>query len=380
MAHVLWVALALLAYTYVGYPALIWVWSRVRYRPVRAGTAVPCVSILLAAHNEEAAIRARLLNLLSQDYPADRLEVLVASDGSSDATAERMHEVMDGRVHSFVLPSRRGKPAVLNVLAGAARGDVLVFTDARQRFDPGTVRTLVAPFADSSIGGVGGELMLVADPEHGLAGAGMGAYWRYEKLIRRAESRVHSTVGATGAVYAVRRELFRPLPEDTLLDDVLVPLRVVAQGRRVVFESAARAYDRTSPTAAHELRRKARTLAGNFQLFARERWLLHPTRNPIFFQTFSHKALRLVTPLALAAALTANLLLLDSWPYRVLLGAQLAFYAAAAAGHALRIRGRRSSLLALPYVVCLLSWATVVGFTRYVRGRQRVTWDTAASA
>jgi hypothetical protein len=229
------------------------------------------------------------------------------------------------------------------------------------------------------VGGVSGELMLVADPDRGSVGEAVGLYWRYEKWIRRAESRVHSTVGATGAIYAVRRGLFRPLPEDTLLDDVLVPMRVVAQGSRVVFESAARAYDRAAATATQEFARKARTLAGVFQLFARHPWVLDPLRNRLFFQTVSHKGLRLLTPLALAAALVANLLLLQSPFYRSCLAAQVAFYAAALAGHARRDRRDRSPVLSLPYLVCVLAWAAVVGFVRFARGRQDVTWERASA-
>jgi poly-beta-1,6-N-acetyl-D-glucosamine synthase len=377
---VLAAALTVLAYTFVGYPALIWAWSRLRPRPVQRGGAPPSVSVVLAACDEEACIEKRLENLLSQDYPPERLEILVASDGSRDATLERARAFESRGVRVFDLTPRRGKPAALNVLARAARGDILVFTDARQRFERHTLGALVAPFADKGVGGVSGELILVADPDRGPVAAGVGFYWRYEKLIRRAESRVHSTVGATGAVYAIRRELFRSVPTDTLLDDVLIPLRVVAQGKRVVFESAARAYDHAPPTAAHELTRKARTLAGNFQMFARERWLLDPLRNPIVFQTLSHKALRLLTPVALVLALAANLRLAGTAPYGILLAAQLAFYAAAGAGHTLRKRGHRTFLLALPYVICLLSWATVVGFVRFVRGGQSVTWEKAASA
>jgi poly-beta-1,6-N-acetyl-D-glucosamine synthase len=379
-AVVLAISATLLAYTFVGYPALVWLASRLRPRPVRAGGAQPRVSVLLAACDEERNIAARLENLLASDYPADRLEILVASDGSIDATVARARAFERRGVRVFDLAPRRGKPAALNVLSRAASGDVLVFTDARQRFDPNTLRALVAPLADPDVGGVSGELLFVTDPHRGSVGFGVGLYWRYETLIRRAESRVHSTVGATGAVYAIRRSLFQPLPDDTILDDVWIPLRVVAGGRRVVLESAARAYDRASTTAGQELARKVRTLAGNFQLFARERWLLDPFRNPIFFQTLSHKALRLLTPLALASALGANLWLAGSPPYGLLLAGQLAFYAAAAAGHALRLRGRHAPAFALPYVVCLLSWATVVGFVRYVRGRQSVTWDRAASA
>jgi cellulose synthase/poly-beta-1,6-N-acetylglucosamine synthase-like glycosyltransferase len=376
---ILWAALALLAYTYVGYPLLIAAWSRIHPWPVRRGDVEPTVSILLAAYNEEREVAARIRNLLDLDYPRDRLEILVASDGSRDATLERAAALEGAGVRVLGWPERRGKPAALNALARRAQGEVLVFTDARQRFERSTLRALVADFADPDVGGVSGELMLVADPDRGSVGEAVGLYWRYEKWIRRAESRVHSTVGATGAIYAVRRGLFRPLPEDTLLDDVLVPMRVVAQGSRVVFESAARAYDRAAATATQEFARKARTLAGVFQLFARHPWVLDPLRNRLFFQTVSHKGLRLLTPLALAAALVANLLLLQSPFYRSCLAAQVAFYAAALAGHARRDRRDRSPVLSLPYLVCVLAWAAVVGFVRFARGRQAVTWERASA-
>jgi cellulose synthase/poly-beta-1,6-N-acetylglucosamine synthase-like glycosyltransferase len=376
---ILWAALALLAYTYVGYPLLIGAWSRIHPWPVRRGDVEPTVSILLAAYNEEGEVAARIRNLLALDYPPRRLEILVASDGSRDATLERAAAFEGARVRVLGCPERRGKPAALNALARRARGEVLVFTDARQRFERSTLRALVANFADPDVGAVSGELILVADPDRGSVGEAVGLYWRYEKWIRRAESRVHSTVGATGAIYAVRSGLFRPLPEDTLLDDVLVPMRVVAQGRRVVFESAARAYDRAAATASQEFARKARTLAGVFQLFARNPWVLDPLRNRLFLQTVSHKGLRLLTPLALGGALVANLLLLQSPFYRSCLAAQMAFYAAALAGHARRDRRDRSALLSLPYLVCVLAWAAVVGFVRFARGRQAVTWERASA-
>lgn len=379
MTGVLWAALAVLAYTYAGYPLLIWAWSRWRPRPVHGGPVEPRVSVLLAAHNEERHVAARIHNLLSLDYPRERLEVLVASDGSSDATLERAHGAAAAGVRVIGIRERAGKPAALNALAGLATGEVLVFTDARQRFEPTTLRALVAGFADPDVGAVGGELMFVADPDRGCIGEAMGLYWRYEKFIRRAESRVHSTVGASGAIYAVRRHLFRPLPEDTVLDDVLLPLRVVEQGQRVVFASAARAYDRAATSAGQEFARKARTLAGVFQLFARQPWVLLPGRNPLFLQTLSHKGLRLLTPLALALVLAANLFLLQSPFYRFCLATQLAFYAAALGGHLRRRSERPSPLLSLPYLVCVLAWATVVGFLRFVRGSQAVTWERASA-
>jgi len=209
----------------------------------------------------------------------------------------------------------------------------------------------------------------------------MGFYWRFEKAIRAAESRLDSTVGVTGAIYALRRELFELIPTDTLLDDVLVPLRMVRRGYRVVFEPGAKAYEPAPRQAAGELARKVRTIAGTFQLFARERWLLDPWRNRLFLQTVSHKGLRLLTPLLLAVAFAADLLLArdDPW-HRWTLAAQVLFYLAALCGFVLRDAGRRFPLVAVPYVFCLLAWATVLAFVRFLRGRQPVTWDRVAPA
>jgi cellulose synthase/poly-beta-1,6-N-acetylglucosamine synthase-like glycosyltransferase len=211
----------------------------------------------------------------------------------------------------------------------------------------------------------------------GTANAGHGAalYWRYEKLIRGAESRADSTVGATGAIYAIRRSLFSPIPDDTLLDDVLIPLRIVQQGYRVIFEPAARAYDRMPATATQEFTRKARTIAGTFQLFSRERWLLNPRRNRLWFATMSHKGLRLLLPVLHAGALAANIAAADVWPYQWLLGAQSLFYAAALAGGIQRRSAYRVKLFTVPYTLCLLCWADVVGFYRFATNRQPVTWE-----
>lgn len=203
----------------------------------------------------------------------------------------------------------------------------------------------------------------------------MRFYWHYEKLIRRSESRVDSAVGVTGAIYAIRRDLFERIPEDTILDDVVVPMRITRRGYRVLFEPGARAYDRAAATAGEEFRRKVRTLAGNFQLFAREPWLLNPLQNRLWFQTLSHKALRLLTPLFLLTAFGSNLLLVGLPFYRWMLAGQVIFYAAALGGYALRNARRRIPLMIVPYVTCLLSWATLVAFHRFLRGRERVTWE-----
>jgi hypothetical protein len=376
---VLWLSATGLAYVYAGYPALVAVWACWRPRPARRAPIEPPVSVLIAACDEAARIDARLRNVLALEYPRERLEILVGSDGSTDGTAERARAWQAEGVRVLAFGERRGKPAVLNDLALAARGEILVFGDARQRWAPDAVRALVAGFADPGVGAVSGELILTED-DASVVGEGVGVYWRYEKFIRARESVVDSTVGATGAIYAVRRALFEPIPADTILDDVLIPLGVVRRGHRVVFEPAARAFDRVAATAVEEFTRKVRTIGGTFQLFvSQRRWLLHPGHNRLFVQTVSHKGLRLLSPLLVLALFVANAALVDHPFYAGLLVAQAAFYAAAGAGAVAGARGRRPALLAVPYVFCLLNDATLIAFARFVRGRQRVTWEPAAS-
>jgi cellulose synthase/poly-beta-1,6-N-acetylglucosamine synthase-like glycosyltransferase len=373
-----WVSLGLLVYAHVAYPVLIWVLSRMRPRPVRSSHDAPALSVVIVAHNEAPRIEGKLRNLLSLDYPRHRLEIVVGDDGSADGTADRARAFARPGVSVVSYDTRRGKAAVLNDLVGMARGEIVVLADARQRFEVDTLRALVAPFGDPRVGAVSGELILTdADAPGGTQG--VNVYWRYEKLIRWSESQVDSTVGATGAIYAIRRALFEPIPADTILDDVVIPLRIARQGYRVLFEPRARAYDRVAPSSQAELARKVRTLAGNFQLFTRERWLLNPLRNRLWFQTLSHKGLRLLAPLLQGTALATNIFLAATPGYRTLLAAQALFYATALGGYALRNTSRKHPILALPYTVCLFSWATVVGFFRFATGQQRVTWEKRVS-
>lgn len=371
---IFWTSVLLLAYAWAGYPLLLRLLARLRPAPIRRAPIEPMVSIVLPVHDEAERIGPRLRNLLDLDYPRDRLEILIGSDGSTDDTVPRLRRAAGPGVRVWAFPARRGKPAVLNDLVAQARGAIVVFADARQRFETGALRALVAPFADPAVGAAGGELIL--DGGSGTAvGEGIGAYWRLEAALRRSESLVDSTIGATGAFYAVRRSLLAPIPEDTLLDDVLIPMRVARAGGRVVHEPGARAHDRPPASPGGELARKVRTIAGNFQLFARERWLLLPWRNRLWLQTLSHKGLRLLGPVLLAGALLSSLWLAGRPFYHAAFWGQVSFYAAALAAAALR--RRRPRLLAIPYVVCLLNLATLVALFRFLTGRQRVTWERA---
>lgn len=370
-----WTALVLIIYTYVGYGALVWCAGRLRPRPVRAAGIRPSVSVVIVAYNEASRIRAKIENLELVEYPRPLLEVIVASDGSTDDTVVCLQDYPHVRTVSY--RTRRGKAAVLGDVIPAATGDIVVLADARQLFHPAAISALVEGFADDSVGAVSGELVLLNEGQSPAAVEGTAMYWRFEKLIRASESRVDSTVGATGAIYAIRRRLFEPIPPETILDDVLIPLRIARRGYRIVFDVKALAYDWRVATARQEYIRKVRTIAGTFQLFARERWIWNPFRNRLWVQTLSHKGLRLALPLLYVMAFVSNAILLDVWFYRWTMGAQSLFGLAAIGGWASPRVRTRIPLLVIPYTVCFLSWATVAGFARFLAGRQTATWEHA---
>jgi cellulose synthase/poly-beta-1,6-N-acetylglucosamine synthase-like glycosyltransferase len=373
-----WLAVLLLGYLYVGYPLAAWLRARVSPRPHRREPIAPVVTVVVVAYNEADRIEGRIRNLLDLEYPAERLDFIIASDGSTDDTAERARTHAGARLAVRAFPVRRGKAAVLNDVVPSARGDIVVLGDARQRFEPASLNALVSNFADPSVGAVSGELMLTAGTT--AAGDGAGFYWRYEKFMRRCESCSDSTFGVTGAIYAIRRALFEPVPADTILDDVLIPLRIVRRGYRVLFDARARAIDRAPATGRQEFVRKARTIAGTFQLFCRESWIMSPGRNRIWFQTVSHKGLRLVAPLLHVVVLACGVGLRDLPPYRLMLFAQAAFCGAALAGWAQGHRTPHLRIVTVPYAICLMNWATIVAFVRFVTGRQQAVWDRVMPA
>jgi poly-beta-1,6-N-acetyl-D-glucosamine synthase len=350
LAEVLfWSAFALTVYVYLGYPTLLAVWARLSPKPVHRSPVTPGVSIVIAARNEAASLQARIENLRASDYPRELVQIVVVSDGSTDGTEEILR-AYEGQVDAVLLPPG-GKASALNAGVAAATHDVLVFTDARQTFAPDALRALVAPLADPQVGGVSGELLLDCESGDGTStiGDGVGAYWRYEKWLRRQESLIGSTLGSTGAIYALRRELWRPLPPETILDDVLAPMQAVLSGSRVVFEGAARAYDRATPVANAEFQRKTRTLAGNYQILRLQPRLLVPFVNPVWLQFVSHKLGRLVVPYALLALLVSSAMLAnDHLVYAVVFAGQVAFYGLALYGAVLDRRGREDEREAEP--------------------------------
>ena len=278
-----WGATALVAYTYFGYAAWLWLRCRWRHKEVRRAPYSPFVSVVIVVRNEEQVLERKVENLLALDYPAERLQLVVVSDGSTDRTEAILHEYANNPRMNVVLNQfPRGKASGLNDALELVEGDVVVFTDARQKVEPCALHLLLENLADEQVGCVSGELML-GDPETGETGEGLGVYWRVEKRIRELESASGSVVGATGALYAIRRELLLPLPSETILDDVYLPMQAARRGFRVVFDDRARAWDSADLGAEREFARKVRTLSGNYQLLQLAPWLL-TSANPIRFE------------------------------------------------------------------------------------------------
>ena len=304
---VFWTAATLLGFTYVGYPLLVMLQARVRPRPVRRGEVQPPVTAIMTVYDGARSLATKLDNLLGQDYPSDRLDIIVACDGCSDDSAAIARGYADRRVTVLEFAERRGKAACLNDAVAVATGDLLLMVDVRQRLAPDALSRLVACLADPAVGVAAGELRF-EDPDTGFA-ASVDAYWKYEKAIRLAESASGSAIGVSGALYAIRRDLFPDVPAGTVLDDVFVPMDVVRRGHRVVLEAGAVAWDRASASSEDERRRKLRTLAGNFQLVALAPWLLLPFANPAWLRFVSHKLLRLMSPWLLLALAASSVLL-----------------------------------------------------------------------
>ena len=384
MIYVFMISIAFCIYTYVVFPVLLH--YRAALTPSRR--VVPCrqnqqaasstaireqsVTVVIAAHNEMNHLPAKIASLDALDYPKHLLECIFISDGSTDGTVNVLREAcaQRGTWHFEHYSQGAGKPTALNLGVERATGEIIVFMDARQTVSANALQALVNRLQDPTVGAVSGELVLTDD--HGVEVGDVGLYWQYEKWIRENESRVFSTTGATGALYAIRRSEYSPLLADALLDDFDIPVGLLKQGKRTVFEPLARAYDRPEAKASGEFKRKARTLAGNFQSFTRHPWMFNPLENPVWWQFLSHKVFRLIVPYALLIALYSSIVGTHEF-LRVMLAAQLTFYAVGVLGM-LGVSNRITSIVNL---FLQLNAAAVVGAYRALRGGSAVRWKSS---
>jgi cellulose synthase/poly-beta-1,6-N-acetylglucosamine synthase-like glycosyltransferase len=368
LAVAFWTAVTLTSYTYVGYPIWIFILSRWRPHRWRQQAIFPTVTVIVAVHNGASLIRNQVERLLSLDYPAHLMDIVVVSDGSTDGTDEVLKSIHHPSVKTIHYAERRGKAAALNIAMQNAEGAIALFVDIRPRPAPNSLRLLVSNFADPQVGCVSGELILLDEDHTAGAKAVGGLYWRYEQWIRKCESQVDSPLGVYGGFYAVRRKLAQPLPDATILDDMYQPLSVIRQGYRSVIDSRAQVYDVWPKSLGAEFDRKVRTLAGNFQLLQLAPWILS-AGNRLRFNLVSHKLLRLLVPVLLVIMLGASAMLaFHSHVYTTAFGLQALLYLIASIGArrglpvAVRVAGAARAF-------CVMNIAVVVGFYKFISSR-----------
>ncbi len=378
MKILFWVSIALILYTYIGYPILVYLLSNFYKKRTIGKYIYPTVSLIVSAYNEGKNIENKLNSLLSMDYPEERLEILIGSDGSTDSTDSIVNRFIQEKpkfmLYFYRKERREGKPNMLNLLASKAKNDILIFGDCRQRLDERAVKEIVKYFEDPKVGSVSGELYYESDDKNKIA-AGLGIYWKYEKFIRKSESRLGSMLGATGALYAIRRELFPDLPADLILDDVYIPMKIVDKGYRAIFDKRAKVYDKVFKESREEFLRKTRTLAGNYQLIYYLGYLFNPFKGKISWQFFSHKFLRLMVPFLLLAVFVSNIFIVKlSLFYGIFILLQITFYGLAILGGTFNTENK---LFDVPHMFCVMNLAAVVGLYRFLHNKQEVTWEKA---
>lgn len=372
-----WGGVAGIGYTFIGYRLLLHILkSRSVAEPSRKmETALPGVTVVLCARNEETRITARIENLLATRHPSDLLRVVVVSDGSTDGTVSAVSAVNDERVRVLALSPPEGKAACVNAGVAASTTEIIVFADARQQWDAETIPRLLQGLGDPAVGAVSGALEIRGAAS--TTGRGLDRYWGWEKAVRLAESRLDSCIGCTGAVYAIRRALYVPIPPNTILDDVVIPMLIAEKGYRVLFEPAARAWDPQALEPAAETRRKTRTLAGNWQMLGRYPAWLHPGGHRLWWQLLSHKYLRLATPFFLCQILVGSLALRrEGWCYAAALTLQAIAYSLGTLG--LAGSGKGSAVVALPAAFLFLNAAIMRSAWHWFRGDHGKLWQGSA--
>jgi cellulose synthase/poly-beta-1,6-N-acetylglucosamine synthase-like glycosyltransferase len=370
-----WFAAAALFYTYAAYPVLVTLVSVLRPRRLKRGACQPTVSVIITAYNEQRDIAAKLENTLAIDYPKELLEIIVASDCSSDRTDEIVRGFASRGVQLYRQPQRLGKTTAQNAAVERARGEILLFSDATTMYQPSVLRAMMPNFADPNVGCVAGRLIYV-DPSGSTVGRGAVTYWSYETFVKKHESRACSLIGASGCMYAVRRSAYLPLYPEAH-GDFLIATKMMQQGLRTVFEPDAVCTEETNRRVDNELRMRVRVITQTFNDLWRHRAMLNPFRSGFFaVQLFSHKVMRYLVPFFLLLTfVTSAALVTTSLLYRLAFAIQVIGYACAALSAALERVGFRSRVLALPQYFVLANLASVLALYKLIRGERYARWE-----
>lgn len=366
-------SLSVIAYTYAFYPLLISILAKVFPHPVSKADYTPTITLLIVAYNSEELIAKKLDNCLSLNYPQNKLQILVVSDGSDDLTDSIVQQYSDRNVNLLSVAERRGKAACLNDAFSIIENEYVVLNDVRQTLNNDALLQLMKNFADKGIGAVSGSLLFSKEGENTYSD-GIGAYWRYEKFIRNAEGKFDSVVGVTGAIYALRKNLFKPIPAGVILDDVLIPMNAVLKGSRIIFDPSAKAFDIPSNDPIKERKRKIRTTAGNWQLLSLVADLNNPIKNRIWLQFISHKILRIFSPFFLLSAFLSNgFLAFDSTLFFMLFLTQTLFYLTAILGMQFKSFGN-ISIVKIVLAFCSLNWYAFLGGIEFYKNKNAHLW------
>jgi len=372
---IFWLSAAALIYTYAGYPLLLLIISRLRPREVRCGAFEPSVSVIVTAYNEERDLAAKLENTLELDYPRELLEIIVASDCSTDRTDEIAQGFADRDVRLARQPQRLGKTAAQNMAVAEARGEIILFSDATSLYERDVLRVMMPSFADSTVGCVAGRLIYV-DPAESRVGRGARSYWSYETFLKRHESSVCSLIGASGCLYAVRRSAYVPLYHEEC-SDFIIATKMVEQNLRAVYEPAAVCTEETNRQTDKELKMRVRVITQTFTDLWRHRSMMNPFRSGFYaVQLLSHKVLRYAVPFFLIAILaTSGILVRYSMLYLIVFVSQLGCYLGALVSWMLERAGVHSRMLALPQYFVLSNLAALIACYQFLRGERYAHWE-----
>ena len=372
---IFWTCVLVLAYVYVGYPLLVWLVSKLRPRSVKRAAIEPKVTVLITAFNEEAAIRHKIENTLAIDYPDEKLEILVASDGSTDATDDIVREFAPHGVKLLRVDGRVGKTATQNAAVAEAAGEIILFSDATTDYSPDIFQKILPAFADETVGCVAGRLVYVDNDETNV-GKGARNYWSYETFIKKAEAGACSLIGASGCLYAVRRTAYQPMYPEAC-SDFLICTDLYRRNLRSVFEPDAVCHEQTNRHADDEMRMRIRVISQTFTDLWRNRDMMNPLRSGFFaVELVSHKLLRYAVPLLLVGLAASNVLLDPFSPfYAIAMVLQAGFYGMAVIAWVLEKAGTKLSLLAMPLYFVLANLASVIAFYKFLRGERYARWE-----